>query len=492
MPGVVITTGAISGPTAPGRAPASTYFVVGQAERGPTDRAVLVTSFAEFVRVFGDATSFATLWHDVRVFFAEGGTRCYVVRVVGDAAAVGALSTPLQDQATTPGSSLTVAAASAGAWSSTVSVLPLAGATPDTFRLQVLIGGKVVEDYGALRTPASAASRINDGPDASRYIRVTAAGSTAEAPLNNPKPLTTPVTLTAGADDRAAIVAADYIAALGLFDEGLGDGAVAIPGLGSAVHDALIVHADAMNRIAILASELGNDRGTLLGQAADLDAARAGLFAPWVKVPDGFGGTRVISPEGYVAACRARAHEAAGPWRAGAGVLAQARYVVAPDQVFSPVDGDELDAGKVNVIRSIGATTRVYGWRSLSADQQNYKMLSAADVINRIVTECRRVLEPYVYAPIDAKGQLLSAMAGTLEGVVQPMAMAGGLFARTEEQNGQMVEVDPGYRVVTGQELNSVASLANDEIRGAVAVRPAPTAALVMLTVNKASVTAAL
>jgi phage tail sheath protein FI len=491
MPGVVIETGAISGPTAPGRAPASTYFLVGQAQRGPVDKPVLVRSLAEFIRVFGEAASYAGLFYEAKTFFAEGGTRAYVARVVGDAATLGNLSAPLSDRAVTPGNSLSVKAASPGAWSSAVSVEVLDGNTTDTFRIRVLVGGKVVEDYGALKSPDAAVARINSGIDASRYIRVTPGGSTATAPQNNPK-AAAPVSLTAGTDDRASIVAATYVEALGLFDEGMGDGAVAIPGLGSTVHDELIEHATRFNRIALLSSERGSDKGTLLGQAAALDSPRAGLFAPWVSITDVGGGTRQISPESYVAAARARAHEAAGPWRAGAGELSQARSVTGPDQIFTPDDANDLDAGKVNVIRSIGATTRVYGWRSLASDQANWKMLSAADIVNRIVTECKRVLEPYVFAPIDSKGHLLSAMAGTLEGVVQPMAMAGGLFARMEEQNGQLVEIDPGYRVVTGAELNSSATLANDEIRGQLAVRPAPSAALVMLTVNKASVTAAL
>lgn len=492
MPGVVITTGTISGPTAPGRAPSSSYFVVGQAERGPVGVATLVTSFAQFMKIFGDSTAYSALWDDVRTFFAEGGTRAYVSRVVGDSAAAGNLSTALQDRATTPGNALNVAAASPGSWSSRVSVQVLNGSTPDTFRIQVLLDGKVAEDYGALKSPAAAVSRINDGAEASSYIRVTSAGSTATAPQNNPKAIGAPVTLSAGSDDRGSIISDDYVAALTVFDEGLGDGAVAIPTLGSAVHDDLIVHADAFNRIAILSSERGSDKSTLLGQAAALDAPRAGLFGPWVKIPDGFGGTKVIPPDGYVAGARARAHESVGPWRAGAGELSQARSVIAPDQIFAPDDGDDLDTGRVNVIRSIGATTRVYGWRSLSTDTVNYKMLSAADVVNRVVVSAQAALEPYVFAAVDSKGHLLSAMAGTLEGIVAPMAVAGGLFARTEVQNGQLVELDPGYRVVTGPELNSADSLANDEVRGQLAIRPAPTAALVLLTVNKASVTAAL
>lgn len=492
MPGVSITTGTAAGPAAPGRAPASTYFVVGQAERGPADRAALVTNLADFLALYGGPTPYSGLYDDVSTFFEEGGARAYVARVVGDAATTGNLSTALQDRAATPVATLAVAAASPGAWSSRVAVRVLDGPTAESFRLQVFFDGALVEDYANLRSPANAVARVNDGINASDYIRLTNTGSTSVAPQNNPAATANPVSISAGSDDRASIATADYITALGLFPDGFGDGAVAIPGMGSAVHAALIEHADAYNRLALLSSERGNDKATLLGQAADLDAPRAGLFHPWIKVPDGQGGAKVISPEGYVAGCRARAHDRTGPWAAAAGLVAQARRVVAPDQVFSPADAAELDAGKVNMILTIAASTRLYGWRSVSADQVNWKMLSYADVVNRVVTECKRLLEPYVFAPIDGRGHLLSAMAGTLEGIVKPMADLGGLFPWVDDTVNGAVQVDPGYKIITGAELNSRASLGNDEVRAQVSIRPAPTAASVLLTVNKASVTAAL
>lgn len=489
MPGVVITTGAVSGPTAPGRAPASTFFLVGQAERGPVDLPVRLNSFGDYLRQFGGPTSFATLHDQLRAFFEEGGSRAWVVRVVGDGATTGNLSAALQDRGTTPAPTLSVAASSPGAWSSRVSVKVLDGPTNDTFRLQVLLDGDVVEDFANLRSPAEAVSRINESSGASSYIRVTNAGSTATAPANNPVATPSPVALTAGNDQRASLVAADYIAALDLFNADYGDGAVAIPALGSAVHAALVAHANATNRVAILAAERSTDPSTLLAQAASLDAPRAGLFAPWVKVPDGSGGSRVISPEGYVAACRSRAHEMTGPWRAGAGEIAKARWVVAADQQFSSQTASDLDAGKVNVITTIAAAVRVYGWRSLSDDVANWRFLSSADTVNRVVVEARAKLEPYVLAPIDDKGHLLASMQGTLEGIVKPMADLGGLFGWTDDDG---TERDPGYKVTVDGTLNSRASLADNQVFAQLGLRPAPTAALVYLTVTKASVTAQL
>lgn len=494
MPGVVIRTGATSGPAAPGRSPASTFFVIGQAERGPTDAPLRVNSMSEFVRAFGGPTSYSTLYDSLRTFFEEGGSRSYVLRIVGEDATTGALSTALMDRhATTPVGTLSVAAVSPGAWSSRVKVKVLNGPTTGVFRIQVLVDDAVAEDYANLHNPEEAVSVVNTSSRASAYIRLTNAGSATTAPLNNPAITASPVTLSAGTDDRAAIVAADYTGGLTKFTEGMGDGAVAIPGLGSAVHDELIAHANAYNRIALLSSERSTDAATLLAQAAAVDAPRAGLFAPWIKVPDGSGGAKVISPEPYIAAVRARAHDVTGPWRAAAGEIAKARWVTAPDQAWTSTEASDLDSGKVNAIISIAAAVRNYGWRSLSDDPENWRFLSSADLVNRIVVLSRIMLEPYVFAPIDDRGHLLSAIAGTLEGIVKPIADLGGLFGYSEDDaSGNPVERDPGYKIVVDGALNPRASLANNEVFAQLGLRPAPTAALVYLDVTKASVTAAL
>lgn len=487
MPGVSVTTGTISGPSAPARAPGSTYMVAGLLERGPTDKPQLVASFASFTAVFGARPAYGSVWDDVRMFFEEGGSRAYVLRTVGPAATAGALAVPLVDRATpTAVNTLNITAANQGAWSSRVTVGVLDGATSSTFRFQVFLDAVLVEDYANLASPQAAVSKVNAN---SAYVRLADAASTSAAPLNNPKATTSPVALAAGTDDRAAVTATVHAASLDKFARGLGDGAIALPGLGSTVHAALIAHADANNRLAILSHDRGSDRPTLSSYAASLDAKRAGLFAPWVIIRDDFGGTRPISPEGYVAACRAKAHDAAGPWKAAAGENAKARFVVAPDQEFTPADANLLDSAKVNVVRTLAGATRLYGWRSLSADVDNWGMLTGADVINRIVVEAEKQLEPYIFGVIDSSGHLMSSIAGTLTGVAMPMANANGLFARFAADG---TIIDPGYVVDVSSTLNPVSSLALNRVLANLGVRVSPTAAIVSLQVSKAGVTAGL
>ncbi len=54
---------------------------VGVCEKGPTDKATLITSFEKFKSIFGSAVKNETMYYSVRSFFANGGAQCYVVRV---------------------------------------------------------------------------------------------------------------------------------------------------------------------------------------------------------------------------------------------------------------------------------------------------------------------------------------------------------------------------------------------------------------------------
>jgi hypothetical protein len=66
-------------------APESTAAFVGRALRGPLNTPVLVHTFGEFRRRFGDVWSRSSLGPAVRQFFEHGGKNLYVVRVANDA-----------------------------------------------------------------------------------------------------------------------------------------------------------------------------------------------------------------------------------------------------------------------------------------------------------------------------------------------------------------------------------------------------------------------
>lgn len=488
MPGVRITTETVSGPSARTRAPAATYFVVGQAERGDTTDPVEVRSLAEYERRFGGRVTYGALWDDLRTFFGEGGGRAYVARVVGPAAVLATVTLP--DRAGVPVNTLRADAKNAGPWANDVDVVVANGVAANTFDLTVRYGD-VEETFRGLTSPADAASKVSGG---SAYINLVDLGSATAAPNNNPAVGT--YSLAGGTDDRAAITGATYTAALARFHDGLGAGAVAIPGQpASAVGADLGTHAQEHQRIALTAPAAAVTPTAAETAARDLQAAltaderaHVGMFYPHVRVSAGGGLTRTISPEGYVAGVRARAHETVGPWQAPAGDRAAARFVLGVEREVTDAEGDSLDVAYVSAIRPYNGA-ELYGWRSLSLDEDNYRLLTGREVLNYLVHEAMGLLEPYVFSTIDGAGHLFSQLQGDLTGLVEPLRAAGGLYER-RDADGDVL--DPGYRVDTGPSVNTTDTAALGEVRARLDVRVSPTGELVSLTIAKVGVTAAL
>lgn len=481
-PGVYVTTSARSGVAGQVTAPSGQFFIVGMFERGPIDRAVQVRNIGELERVFGTRTPYSSSYDQLVTFFSEGGRQAQVVRVVGAGATAGTLT--LKDRAATPADTLQFDAASVGNSSTTLSVEVLDGSVANTFRVRVYQANKVVEDYNNLANPVDAVSRFSN----SVYVRVTNLASTSASPTNNPAAIER-TALSAGDDARMSVTADTYIAGLDLFTETLGTGAVAIPGQGtSAAHAGLVAHAERFNRVALLAAPMESTVSSLQALSSAVDSEYAGLFAPWVNVPVGAGMITPLSPEGYVAAVRARAHETVGPWRKPAGNIARAQHVLSLVTVFDNDDAELLAESKVSPIRGEGVNIRLYGWNSLSTDRDNWRDLKDRDLVNWLVTESTRRLENYVFETIDNRGQLMSQIEAELVGLVDPVAQANGLYARFDDEGN---EIDPGYAIDT-RSLNTESTIVNNELHVGLAVRVSTTSDLINLTIVKAGIQSAL
>lgn len=477
MPGVIVQTSTRSGPTQPLRTPSGQFFVVGLAERGATDKPILLRDMADVSALLGDRTTYSTLIDQLKTFFAEGGQQAYAARVVGPAATKGTLS--INDRQAIPAPTMRVDAASQGAWSSNVSIEVQNGSATDTFRIIIRYKDNIVEDITNLATVAAAVQKFKD----SSYVRIVDLGSPAPSVPDKRPAVTVATALSAGTDDRAAITSTHHINALTRFARDLGDGCVAMPGqTGATVWAALIDHCKLNNRIAILAAGSNESAANLKSSAATLNSEFAGLFAPWVGVTDGAGGVRYISPEGAVAGRRAVAHDQVGPWRAPAGSMGKMNSVISVEQTFTTEEANDLDNAKVSVIRNIANSVRLYGWRSVSSDVENYSYLKDRDLLNYLVVQAEKRLEDYVFAPVDRKGQLLSSINAALVGLVEPIRAAGGLYENYDANNEL---IDPGYRVETGNSVNTTATLVNNEVRALLFVRVSPAGGLVSLNIVK-------
>jgi hypothetical protein len=483
VPGVNVKTAARSGPASEAAPKEARYFVAGLTERGSTVAPIRVRSAAELELVIGGRVTYGAVYDDARTYLEEGGSEVYISRVVGPDATVGTLS--LLDRATSAAPALAIDAASVGAWSSRLSVQVQDGSNTNTFRVRVYLDGALVETFDNL---GSAQQAVETLAARSEFIRARNLGSVAVFPTNLPA-VAGPTALSAGTDDRAAVTATLVGNALARFTSDLGPGAVACPGYTSAqVGVALRDHAKATRRIALTATASGATIQEATAAADALSSAdggeHVGLFYPWISVPSGTGTTKLISPEGYVAACRNRAHREAGPWRAPAGEIATASYVLGVERELTRSEGDQLDEERVSAIRTIAGSTRLYGWRSLSTDEANYALLTGRDMLNLLAGEAEARLEQYVFSTIDGRGHLFRDIEAELVGLLDPLRALGGLYERLAEDG---TELDPGYSVDVGPAVNTPTVLQRNEVRANVAARVSPVGQLITVTIVKSA-----
>lgn len=478
MPGVVVTTAVRTGPTGAGVAPASTYFVCGTAERGPVAEARKVASLSDFEEVYGDYNSSYTLHQNVQTFFEEGGTSVYVGRVANASATAGLLT--LNDGGATP--SLTLAAASPGSWSSDLAAEVLVDGS--TFAVRISYKGVQKYSTGYVGTAALAADKINNSAAAKIYVTATALQPSAELAA------VSATTFSAGLVG-GAVTATEFVDGLDLFDSSFGAGAVAIPGQTSDdTYNGLIAHAKANNRIALLAIPQGNtvaDAKSKAEEFQNVDGAEyAGFYYPFITIPGTGGISITMSPESYVAAKRSVAHNQIGPWQAGAGLLSRASFVTGVANAINKADGDSLDASRVNAIRVIQNSVRVYGARSASSDDANWRYITYRDMVNYIVVEAQTNLEDLVFSPIDGRGTVFGRTEARLIGILEPLRAAGGLFEAFDADGNQ---IDPGYAVDVTDALNPVTQLAEGLIKAKVGVRVSSVGDRIEVEVVKSNLT---
>ena len=487
MPGVSVTTSTRSGTSAPLPAPGSRYFVAGITSQGPLVP-TLVRSITDYVAAFGPRVTFGALYDDLRVHFEEGGLEAVVCRTVGPAAVTATVT--LSDRATTPVPTLQINAANPGVWGSGISVSVVASATTGAYDLNVIFGGVVVESYTALVTPGDAAVALS----ISGYVRGVSLGSASVAPTNQPA-IAAATPLTGGADDRASVTVTQYAAALDLAGEVWGSGAVAVPGQpASVVGVALQAHCVKYStRIALLAvapgSTLTQAKAAVAAQraAAPVGLEYVGLFWPSLTFTMPGSVPRTVTPEGFVAAQRAEAIAVAGgPWLNPAGARGIGTFVTGIDTAVDAASGLDANNNGVSAIRLIGnGGPRLYGWRSLSLDTANYFELKDRDVLNRLTELAKAAMETYAFATIDAGGQLLGRMRADLLGICQGVAQSGGLYPQIAADGSQ---IDPGYSVDVSPAINTQAVVLAGQVSAAMAVRLAPTAETVLLSIVKAAV----
>lgn len=441
----------------------------------------------------------------VRSFFDEGGRRLILKRVVGADAVTANIV--LLDADDDPG--VTLNARTPGAWANELTVTVAAG-TVSGRKVTIADGGLglitdtiVLDNLG---TNAAIAAAIAANAELDELLIATVGVGAlivvaAAAPLAD------------GDDDNAGV----ELVGMAEFPIELGPGAIILPNLyafGDAETIAANVKAvaeaaEAGRRIILTAppvtpssfvSTASNARDELIDLVGEsradellgyIGAFWPGMVVPSIIDPDG---SVAASIESYVAGVRARVIAGYGPHRAPAGEVSIARTVralvaVEGGEVVDVLVGDaevaEAAAAGLNPIRNLAGTIRIYGWSSLSGASA-WASLAVRDVLNSVAYEADTRAEALVFRTIDPRGHLFAELAGILTGLGEELKAAGAVFPRYAGDG--LTELDPGYSVDVGPEVNTAETIAAGQVNGVLAIRPAPNAATVNITITKVAV----
>jgi hypothetical protein len=396
--------------TALGTATAVGAFL-GTSPKGPT-AATLVSSWTEFVRLFGSFDAVNNLHLGVYQFFANGGRAAYVARIVG-ASSASAAQTLVDRAAVTPQNTLTITAVNPGSWansSNTTTGLSVETVDNGTDRFDFLIyqGGtaavNVVERFNDLSMSAADARYVVRQINAtSQYITVADANSaTAPGSTGANRPATGVKTLSSGADGSAP-VQAEWVAALtyggasSKFDAitnslilNVPDVARLTDALGQEITKAAGIYADNRKDVFVVAdvsaatttvSAAQTWSATLLTAQSNLSATATGaymaLYYPYITIPDPLGvsgTTRSVAPGASIVGLMLANDALQGVQKSPAGIKNPIDNAIAAASSLTATELDSLNtsAPPINAIRSIpGAGIVPFGARTLSSSYPN-------------------------------------------------------------------------------------------------------------------------
>ncbi|HLI05064.1 MAG TPA: phage tail sheath C-terminal domain-containing protein [Ktedonobacteraceae bacterium] len=431
---------------------------VGFAAAGPANRPVLITNWSQYVNTFGSAEDGgarnphvpgAYLSHSVYGYFLNGGGRCYVTRVVGNA--VREKPTPLQLPSRSskavpsiiiqpknaimqdieidilpPTKSASSASANAPAEGQSQDGGSNASGNSDQslqemFTLRARMGD-LEEVYENLSLGKTATKTAVDTVNAmSQLIRLVEAKSTGSAIDRAPQvgsyvlkapPMTTlpqvqsndfsgDVSERSGleglevAEDVTMVCCPDLMSAYQV-------GAIDRDGV-KAVQLAMIAHCERMgDRVAILdpLPDLSpQDVARWLQKEANYDSKYAALYYPWIKIAGPTGRPMAVPPSGFMAGIYARNDNERGVHKAPAneivlGALEAVSQVTKGEQ-------DTLNPKGINCIRSFtGRGLRVWGARTLSSDPA-WRYVNVRRLFNYIEKSLEQGLQWVVFEPND-------------------------------------------------------------------------------------------
>jgi hypothetical protein len=471
-PGVVVSLLELPTPVSD-QSDTGTWFAVGTADRGPAGAPSLIQSIDQFNTVYGARQSYSVLYDAVETFFREGGNRVYISRVVGPAATVGTKN--LLDSGS--GVSLIVNANGPGAWSANYKVGVISGSASGSVQIQVSDTNNVIlEQSSDLLTQGAAVAWSNY----SNYIRI-ALGATNLMPV--PVAL---AALSAGNDQLANVTDNEWNVALVSFASNLGPGQVSQPGRTSSVaYNQIKNHVETNNRVGILDLPNSPTSAVVKAAAAGVTSRFCAAFGPWTIIPGLTVGTvRTVPPCALIAGLIASNDPALStntPSAGNNGISSYCTDLSQPD--WDDATRTDLNNNACNVIRRLYGGIRNYGWRALvnPVSDPSWVDFGNGRLYMDLSAELNAIGENYMFAQIDGQnGSTVNLFSAALSGAMLAHYQAGDLFGDTSAE---------AFRVDTGPTVNTLQTLANNELHAIVTIKMSPFAEAVIIQIVKRQIT---
>ena len=368
--------------------PTSITAFAGRALRGPVDDPIRISSFADFVRIFGGLWSGSMMSYSVQQYYQNGGAEAVIVRVDNGSGQAG-LTLPNGPK---------LLASSKGAWGSNIRarVDRSGGGSYDLFvrdmttdleeryfnvsnagtgarSLKNLLSSSSIVTYDATTT--------DEDPDAHAAVPSGEWFNDAATP---PTQYTPPTAVTDGSDITATQVEGNEGSKTGIYALLKTDifNLLVIPPYTSTAEPAATTYAKAAKlcsdrRAMVLidapaawtiADASGAARNTFVGLIGAVDSRNAALYFPRLRIPDPNqgGALQNYAPSGALAGVFSRTDGERGVWKAPAGTDASLSGVAELSVKMSDPENGRLNPLAVNCIRTFPVYgTLVWGARTL-------------------------------------------------------------------------------------------------------------------------------
>ncbi|MEM1302814.1 MAG: phage tail sheath C-terminal domain-containing protein, partial [Pseudomonadota bacterium] len=392
--------------------------------------------------------------HAVNAYFANGGTKAYIVPLNTSDAAKARITSRVKVKAET--FTVTARTKCPGRWGNDVDVKIRGGATDGEVTVSVIYKTHVVETFTNLV--------LADGEPNSAEAVVSAESTMVT--LNVEKKGangTLPNTLAlANGRNSSNMKDTDYAALFDVLKDYRDVSIICLPGLtwnaDQVTYQKAIAHAEFMkNRMVIV-----DPNDTELKTAADIaplgltTSPFAASYHPHLTVLNPYHNensatlpkTFDVGPAAFAAGLWGRIDSNRGVWKAPAGLEASVRGTVGPKRLIGNAIQDNLNPEGINCIRSIVGPNVVWGARTRATKTKpEFRYISVRRTQNMIGESLYRALQAVVFEPNDHK--LWSSLRGGVGDFMDGLHRAGA-FQGAKASDAYFVQCGLGSTMTQG------------------------------------------